>query len=80
VCHALLPQVEEVLKEFPKIKSGVVNAGDITEVAGYLSIFTVPALLLFVDGKETLREARFIHIEPFREKLKKIYSGVFDHE
>ncbi|AST93664.1 thiol reductase thioredoxin [Sutcliffiella cohnii] len=76
VCHALLPQIEELLKEFPKIEVGFINADDVEEVAGHFSIFTVPAMMLFVDGKEMIREARFVHMEELRKKISKIYGMV----
>ncbi|MFT4412852.1 thioredoxin family protein [Fredinandcohnia humi] len=78
VCHALLPQVKEVMGQFPQILLGYVNADDVEDIAGYLSIFTVPVLLLFVDGKEYVREARFVSIEPFTEKLRKVYENYID--
>lgn len=78
VCHALLPQVKEVMTNFPLIELGYVNADDVEEIAGFLSIFTVPVLVLFVDGKEYLREARFVPIGPFTEKIAKIYEGYVD--
>jgi thioredoxin-like negative regulator of GroEL len=74
VCHALFPQLKNVLEDFPDIQLGVVNADDVPEVAGYLSIFTAPVMILFMDRKEVLREARFVHLDVFREKLKKIYE------
>jgi len=73
VCHALLPKVEKVLAEFPKIQMGFINVDDIPSIAGHLSIFTAPVLILYVDGKEVLREARFVHVDQFKEKVKKIY-------
>lgn len=73
----MLPQVEEVLEDFPKIQKAIVNAGEIEEVAGFLMAFTVPVLVLYVDGKEYLREARIVHIENFRANVTKIYEGVF---
>jgi thiol-disulfide isomerase/thioredoxin len=73
VCHALLPKIKEVMAEFPKIQMAFVNADDVPNIAGHLSIFTAPVLILYVDGKEVLREARFVHVELFKEKVKKIY-------
>lgn len=78
VCHALLPQTKEVMGDFPEIQLGYVNADDVEEIAGFLSIFTVPVLILFVDGKEYLREARFVPIEQFIEKLTKIYGSYLE--
>jgi thioredoxin-like negative regulator of GroEL len=74
VCHALLPQVRELLNQFPLIQLGHINADDVEEIAGHFSIFTVPVLLLFADGKELLREARFVHLQTFEDKIKKIYD------
>lgn len=77
VCHGLLPQVEEVMKEFPKIEMGLVNAGKVEEIAGFLMAFTVPVLVLYVDGREYLREARIVPVEKFRENVAKIYNGIY---
>ncbi|MBS4207273.1 thioredoxin family protein [Bacillus sp. FJAT-50079] len=76
VCHALLPQVKDMLKEFPRIELGHINADDIEEIAGRFSIFTVPALLLFVDGKEMIREAHFVHMQSLQDRISKIYNMV----
>ena len=54
VCHAILPQVQEILKEFPTIHPIQVNADLVPEVAGQFTVFTVPALLLFVKEKENV--------------------------
>lgn len=76
VCHGLLPQVKQVLQNYPKIQPGIVNADQVKEIAGKFSVFTVPVLLLFVEGKEYIREARIVQMKLFEEKIKKIYSYV----
>lgn len=73
----MLPQVEEVINEFPNIQMGLVNAGKVDEIAGFLMAFTVPVLVLYYDGKEYLREARIVHVEKFRENVAKIYDGIY---
>ncbi|MED3385037.1 thioredoxin family protein [Bacillus subtilis] len=73
VCHAVLPQLRIVLDQFPNIKLGHINADDVAEVAGRFSVFTVPVLLLFIDGTEFLREARFVHFEQLEQKLNRVY-------
>jgi hypothetical protein len=73
----LLPQVEEALKDFPLIQTRQADAAHIPELAGFLSVFTAPVLLLFADGKEMQRDARFVHIEEFREKIRKMYEGYY---
>jgi hypothetical protein len=71
----LLPQVEDALTEFPQIQAREADASRIPELAGVLSIFTAPVLILFADGKEMQRDARFVHMEEFKEKTRKMYEG-----
>ncbi|WP_117169988.1 thioredoxin family protein [Paraliobacillus sediminis] len=78
VCHSLLPQVERIMRGYPEITLGHIEVDQLPEVAGRFSIFTVPVLLLFVEGKEYLREARIVHLEVFEERLNKIYQGVIN--
>lgn len=66
------------MKDYPRIESRFVNAGKVTEIAGFLMAFTVPVISLYLDGREVLREARFIPVEKLRDDLKRIYEGVFD--
>lgn len=76
VCHGLLPQVEELLKEFPSIVSIQADADEIPEIAGEYSIFTVPVVLVFADGKEVVRRARFVPIGELQVQLEKIVSAI----
>ena len=59
ICHVIQPQVQEMLTEFPAIKPIQVSADDIPEVASQFTVFTVPALLLFVEGKEESGDMTF---------------------
>jgi thiol-disulfide isomerase/thioredoxin len=76
VCHALLPQVKELMEKFPEIHLGHILTDDVEEIAGRFSVFTVPVLLLFVYGKEYVREARIVHMDLFDEKIRRVYENV----
>lgn len=76
VCHGLFPQVKELMTNYPEIKLGHVNAEQVGEIAGEFSVFTVPVLLLFVEGKEYVREARIVQLQLLDEKINKIYKHV----
>lgn len=78
VCHGLFPQVEQLMANYPEIKLGHIDAANVTEVAGAFSVFTVPVLLLFVEGKEYIREARIVPLDLFEEKVRKIYENVVE--
>ncbi|WP_226584823.1 thioredoxin family protein [Halobacillus litoralis] len=72
VCHGLLPQVENLLDDYPKIKARQVNADEVPEVAGQFSVMTVPAVLLYSEGKELFRKARFVPIGELNQQLAKL--------
>lgn len=76
VCHGLLPQIENILSNYPKIIARQVNASNVTEIAGRFNIFTAPVLLLFVNGKEYIREARFVQTELLNDKIARIYNNL----
>lgn len=72
VCHALKPQVEDMLTAFPQITSVAVDSDEVPDVAGAYSIFTVPVVLYFMNGKEMLRRARFVPIGELTHQLERI--------
>ena len=75
ICHVIQPQVEEMLKEFPMIKPIQVSADDVPEVASQFTVFSVPALLLFVEGKEMIREARFVVMDDLYGKFQRVVEN-----
>ncbi|MGM8214866.1 thioredoxin family protein [Bacillaceae bacterium W0354] len=75
VCHGLKPQVQNLFAKYPEIAFGEVNADEVPEIAGRFNIFTVPVLILFVEGKEYLREARIVQMQLLEQKLDRIYEG-----
>lgn len=80
VCHGLLPQVKEVLQHYPSIQTAHINIEEVPEVSGRFSVFTVPVLLLLIEGKEYIREARIVHLDQFQQKVDKIYKLMNSNE
>lgn len=78
VCHGLQPQIERILQKYPHIYSYRIDASNVTEVAGRFNIFTAPVLLLFVNGKEYIREARIVQTGLLDDKISKIYKNMVD--
>lgn len=72
VCHAVLPQLRELLDHYPLIRLGHIDANVVPEVAAAYNILTVPVLLYFIEGQEVLRKARFIHFDELAEQIEKI--------
>ena len=68
VCHAVLPQLQDLLQEYPFAKLGVVNQSHVEEIAENIN-FTVPVDLIFLNGKEMHRQGRFIDMQSFEHQL-----------
>ena len=74
VCHAVFPQLQSLLEHEPSVSLIKVDADLIPTVAGEFSVFTVPVLLFFVDGKEMIRKARFVVMDELAYQIRQITS------
>lgn len=78
VCTVIKPRVEEMLDKYPNINAVYIDVEASRDIAVQYSIFTIPGILLFVDGKESIREARYINIKEIDTKISRYYSILFD--
>ena len=76
VCHGLKPQIEAMLAKYPKINSREIDASLVPEAAGQFSVFTAPVLLLFVAGREYIREARIVQTQKLDDNINRIYKDM----
>lgn len=76
VCHGVLPQVRPILEAYEQITTVQADVELIPELSGEYTVFTVPVILLFFNGKEVLRMARFIETDRLTYQLKKITEAV----
>jgi len=78
VCKVLKPKVIEMLKHyFPKIHFCYVDLNEAKEIRGQLSVFSVPTILVYFEGKETIRVSRNVHLEELRELINRYYKMIF---
>jgi len=78
VCIAMKPKIEEILKKYGEIKSLQVDVEKSLELSAAYNIFTIPAILIFVEGKETIREARYISMQDIEGRISRYYDFIFD--
>ncbi|HGO5855192.1 TPA: thioredoxin family protein [Mannheimia haemolytica] len=69
VCTVMKPKINEILNDFDSVASGVVGIDEVPALASFYHILTAPALLVFADGKEIWRGARFIDVVDFENTL-----------
>ena len=74
VCKSLLPKVNVLLKKFPKVSSLYVDINEIQDFAGQHTVFSIPSVLFFADGKEQFRLVRAFGIKELEEKITKVYK------
>lgn len=74
VCHGLLPQVE-VLQDDYELPFFLVNAAQVPEMAGQLSLFSAPVVLLYSNEQEYARFARFVPMEELKYRIDELIGG-----
>ncbi len=79
VCHALKPKISQSFEEnFPQIKQYFIDSSITPEIPAHFNIFSVPTILVFLDGKEFARESRNVSVGQLVEKIERPYSMMTD--
>lgn len=79
VCKVLKPKLSTMLQEeFPKVEQVYINTERSPEIAGQYHIFTVPVVILFIAGKESLRKSRSFGIGEISDFLQRPYAIIFE--
>lgn len=79
VCKQLKPKIIDLLKkEFPKTEFYYVNIKDIPEAGGQYSVFAVPTIIVYFEGREFMRYGRNLGINQLREDLERPYGLFFE--
>jgi len=74
VCEAMLPKIEGMLQKYPYIVAARVEAENAPGLSAKCGIFAVPAIVLLINGKETLREAGIISLTNLEQKISRYYE------
>ncbi len=79
VGEAFEPKVQELLKEeYPKIPFYHVDMNQTPAISAKYSVFVMPTVIIFFDGKETIKKSRHIGIAELAHAIKRPYSLIFD--
>lgn len=76
VCRDLQPKIEKMMAAYPEVSLAKVEAEDSPLLAAHFSVFSVPAIILLIQGKETLREAGIVSLGQIGRKIAR-YWGLF---
>ncbi len=79
VCKVLKPKVEEMATvAFPKMQLAYVKSDVLPDVAAQNSVFTAPTIVVFFDGRETIRKSRAFSVDELQQEIARYYSMLFD--
>nr|WP_319998950.1 thioredoxin family protein [uncultured Draconibacterium sp.] len=79
VCKVLKPKVEEMVTvAFPKMQLAYVKSDVLPDVAAQNSVFTAPTIVVFFDGRETIRKSRSFSVDELQQEIQRYYSMLFD--
>jgi thioredoxin-like negative regulator of GroEL len=79
VGEALEPKVKQLLKtDFPKMDFYKIDMNFSPEIAAKHSAFVEPTILVFFEGKETIRKSRNIGVHELQSAIMRPYKLIFE--
>ncbi|OJJ16807.1 hypothetical protein BKI52_33420 [marine bacterium AO1-C] len=80
VCKVLKPKVKSLVEaRYPNLEWREINIAEEREIAAQYSVFTVPVLIIELEGKEYVRLIRAFSLDEVQEKTDRIYSLLFEN-
>lgn len=75
VCHALKPKLLEAIEaNFKEFEIVSVDVSVSQDIAAHFSVFAIPTVLVFLDGREFLRKSRHMSIDEVIREIKRPYE------
>jgi len=75
VCHALKPKLLEAIEgNFKEFKIVSIDTSIEQEIAAHYSVFAIPTVLVFLDGREFLRKSRHMSVDEVVREIERPYS------
>ncbi len=77
--EALEPKIFELIQHnFPKISFYFIDMLQLPFVAAHYGVFVEPTILIFFDGKESIRKSRNIGVEELSTSISRLYKIIFE--
>jgi len=75
VCHALKPKLLDAIdSNFKEFKIISIDVSEQQDIAASFSVFAIPTVLIFLDGKEFLRKSRHMSVEEVISEIERPYN------
>ncbi|SFB31338.1 thioredoxin family protein [Clostridium frigidicarnis] len=79
VCTVIKDILEKELNKFPKLNAYKIYAEDNMEAFTSHNIFTLPVVLVYINGTEYLREARNISTRDLLASIDRLYNLYYEN-
>jgi len=75
VCHALKPKLLDAIESnFEEFKIVSIDVSQEQEIAAHYSVFAIPTVLVFLDGREFLRKSRHMSVDEVVREIQRPYE------
>lgn len=78
VCTAMKPKIIDLSDKYKYSDFIAIDLDEIQNAAGEFLVFSIPALLIYSEGKELYRGARFFNMKDIEKKMDYYYSLIFN--
>jgi len=55
-----------------------INRDEFPETSAQLSVYTIPTIIVYFDGRETVRRSRHISVEELGKEIERIYNIMYN--
>lgn len=76
-CEIIKSRIQSILTKFNKIISAEVNGEENINIAAKYGVFSLPIMLLYIDGKETLRVGRNVDFLDLQNQISRYYNMIY---
>jgi len=74
----ILPKLEKILSEnFPQLKIYQVYTSLTPEIAAQLSVFVVPTVMVYFEGKLSIQKSRSFSLQELENEIDRYYQLLF---
>ena len=74
----IAPKLEKLIADhFPKLKMYYSYTSNTPEISAQLSIFTIPTLLVYFEGKLTIQKSRTFSLQELTTEIDRYYALLF---
>ena len=75
VCRSLRPRLTSLIEHhFPRMQTVYIDCGAHPDICAQHSVFSVPAVKVYVDGMLVLEDARVFGLDELLERMKRPYA------